>query len=652
MEFQNGLLNKEKDKLNNEGQNLDFDSQIKNLIIFSLYYSNPNIMINTFCFNKNHKNTIPLKEFLIKYHPFYNKYKKFNFCDKCMLKLLYSKKLNFTFYTNYCIKCDKHFCAHSINHVHELKMIEKEYFIDENFVFPICPTCNPIFNCDKMNEYQLKNKYINSISESLLEIKNKFIEIENDFNNSKGKIYLSLYPYFKYYMSNNFLEILLCENLLKTYSTLRKKNEMYFRAIKNIENLFTFDKLQFNLGIIEDIHIETLINHFSNINNCFLFSSKEKYFEFENFFIFPIKEYNYIMDKKAMLIYSFSLNEFIFQEIKKSIYLTNEGDIYIHDFYNIGKSIFVGNLEENPQNILYIKNNLFFFQYCDKLILYNLNDDGKNIKLEQKNIIMINKEKKIYSKILSTKNKMFICFTQFIIDFYSYDSSTKNAIFIKTLNDIKFIKRINENLIIYPYASFNNNFFVFLNENGEEIKQIFIKDNICLNEEQICIYKKKYLLVIFSNSKNIFLINIINFEIIKNIDFYNKLIEIKELNDDNIISNKNDKSLFYYKKKKFSLKKNHYIDYNKNYPVIAENEIGIIIFYNKHFFLLKDIENEKTSMFEINLVLDVNGKIIDYNNLKYYMINIIPGNKQYFLLFDSKIEIKLFSFSFNNVNQN
>ena len=57
-------------------------------------------------------------------------------------------------------------------------------------------------------------------------------------------------------------------------------------------------------------------------------------------------------------------------------------------------------------------------------------------------------------------------------------------------------------------------------------------------------------------------------------------------------------------------------------------------------------------MFEINLVLDVNGKIIDYNNLKYYMINIIPGNKQYFLLFDSKIEIKLFSFSFNNVNQN
>ena len=119
MEFQNGLLNKEKDKLNNEGQNLDFDSQIKNLIIFSLYYSNPNIMINTFCFNKNHKNTIPLKEFLIKYHPFYNKYKKFNFCDKCMLKLLYSKKLNFTFYTNYCIKCDKHFCAHSINHVHD-----------------------------------------------------------------------------------------------------------------------------------------------------------------------------------------------------------------------------------------------------------------------------------------------------------------------------------------------------------------------------------------------------------------------------------------------------------------------------------------------------------------------------------------------------
>ena len=56
-----------------------------NICIFSLYYSDTNIMIITSCFGDNCYREITLNKFLIEYHPLYNKYKNYILCNKYML---------------------------------------------------------------------------------------------------------------------------------------------------------------------------------------------------------------------------------------------------------------------------------------------------------------------------------------------------------------------------------------------------------------------------------------------------------------------------------------------------------------------------------------------------------------------------------------
>ena len=41
-------------------------------------------------------------------------------------------------------------------------------------------------------------------------------------------------------MRMNYLEILLCENLMKTYKFFREKKQMYYPILQNIKNIFNF----------------------------------------------------------------------------------------------------------------------------------------------------------------------------------------------------------------------------------------------------------------------------------------------------------------------------------------------------------------------------------------------------------------------------
>ena len=250
------------------------NSFIPSIPNITLEYSESNIMINSICFNK-HEIIIPINEFLIKFHPLYKDYLNFEYCNKCMLKLLYHEKSIINFNTNYCEQCDKFFCFHTKNHSHDLKLDIKELYNIEEFIFPICPFCENgqqnVF-VDKIDELKLNNKYLKTIIDYFKENKKNLIEIENDFNNINYKYYFDLFPYYEYYMRMNFLECLLCETLLETYNIMKNKKEMYFQIIKNIENIFHFISHKFILGKIngDKVEIESLKNHFKNINNCFL----------------------------------------------------------------------------------------------------------------------------------------------------------------------------------------------------------------------------------------------------------------------------------------------------------------------------------------------------------------------------------------------
>ena len=73
-------------------------------------------------------------------------------------------------------------------------------------------------------------------------------------------------------MRMNYLEILLCENLLKTYKLYRDKKQIYYQIMKNILNIFYFINDNFSLNDIsgKKEEIEEIKMYFMNIYNCFL----------------------------------------------------------------------------------------------------------------------------------------------------------------------------------------------------------------------------------------------------------------------------------------------------------------------------------------------------------------------------------------------
>ena len=567
----------------------------------TLEYSESNIMLNSICANR-HKIIIPINEFLIKFHPLYKDYLNFDYCNKCMLKLFYHEKSIMNFNTNYCQNCDKFLCFHSKNHPHELKIIIKEFNIVKDFIFPICPYCKNGKQksfCDKINELKLNKKYLKRIIDNFIENKQNLYEIEKDFRNIIGKYYIDLFPYYEYYMRMNFLECLLCETLLETYNIMKNKKEMYFQIIKNIENIFHFISHKFILGKIngDKVEIESLKNHFKNINNCFLNQKNQSLNIIENsskyFRSLILSSNNY--NKFSLDYITYLPNKiYFFPEIKKLFHLS-KNTLSIYDFkeLKIGKKIFLNNI---PFNILYIKKNLFIFQYIDKFELYSFHDDDTYAEFKIIITLLMETKIKLYSKIITTKDKKFICFLPNSIDFYSFiPSKNINLIFIKSISGIYFMKQINENLILFSYEYY----FIFYNENGEEIQKIDLKGETCLNEKQLCIYKNIFIFIISSNHQNIILININNFQIIKNTYFLNRLTQIKELKNENIVDNNNklaNLSIGIFSKT-YRLEK-----FN---PIAIKHNDGIIIYnHRNYFFFLKNIEKINTSPenFNINII--------------------------------------------------
>ena len=66
-------------------------SELISIPYIYLYYTDSDIIIKSYCTN-NHESNLPLNEFLIKYHPLYKKYKNYEFCHKCWIKLFYAKR--------------------------------------------------------------------------------------------------------------------------------------------------------------------------------------------------------------------------------------------------------------------------------------------------------------------------------------------------------------------------------------------------------------------------------------------------------------------------------------------------------------------------------------------------------------------------------
>lgn len=199
-------------------------------------------------------------------------------------------------------------------------------------------------------------------------------------------------------MRNNYLEILLCENLIKTYSSLILRKEMYYQVIKNIQNILIFPIFRFKFKLSQINDTKLLIEYFKETNKYLL---QEGDFNYNNLVIFQID-----LSFKINLFKSYSKEEttfFIFPE-KNLIFQLNKNLKKLYMIKYTKKKIKI-QLDLIPQNILYLKDNLFIFQYSEKLILYSFETKGF---VENKNFCY--NFNKIYSKIIEIKNNKFICY--------------------------------------------------------------------------------------------------------------------------------------------------------------------------------------------------------------------------------------------------
>ena len=613
----------------------------------SLEYNDNNIIINSKC-NSNHFISIPLNEFLIKFHPLYQFFKDLNYCSKCFIKLFHYNKSSF--FTHYCSLCDQYYCIHEESHQknkHNLNIIEKD-FPEINFTFPICPYCEnekyiPTIINGKIRQSTLK-EIIQNFNKRVKIIK----KIENDFNNIEGKIYFELYPSYEYFMRMNYLEILLCENLLKTYKLYRDKKQIYYQIMKNILNIFNFLNDNFSLNDIsgKKEEIEEIKMYFMNIYNCFLVQKRYNLVFYKSVCCKEyLKKNNCIIPNSihCINISKFNSKNIIFPDINKIFEIYNNTIIYelnnISD-YKINEYV--------PDNISYIQNNFFIYQISNKLYIKYLN---KNKILISKGIITLEKEKN-YKKIFSGKKNILFCVERnsdnsdnldlklndpFLIDTNIFLTSNvrtnieilkcsdnlTNAKIISTIYDIHFMKKINNNLILYV----KRNSLYFIDGEGSQIKKMYLSHGI--DENKICIYKENFLIIAFYKGE-FWLYDLIEFKIIYSYKFgnlyYNKFSEIE--NEDIVDENNNIKSL--YMKSKllsnnskicigccYSNNQGCFFQYNNNnllYLTNIEKKDNIIIQR-----LGVNAENLKELIFLKNENMFV---LVKKNNYEFYKFNI------------------------------
>ena len=581
-----------------------------------LEYTENNIIINSKCF-LNHCISLPLDKFLIKFHPLYIFFKDFYYCSKCFIKLFHYNKSSF--FTHYCSICNEYYCIHCQNldekHKNNLKIIEKE-IPKINFNFPICPEC-----INKKDDLTIINgKIKQSTLKEIIQNFNKKIKflkiLENDFNNLKGKIYFELYPFYEYFMRMNFLEILLCENLIKTYKLYKEKKNFYIQIIKNILNIFSFIDDLFSLKNIKGTkeEIKEIKNYFMNLNNCFLLPKKNS----NPYQIVVSKEYikklipflNLYLYDKNPIKKDFTGKLIIYPEINKIFEITDRTIIY--ELNNISDYKIIKHV---PENISYIKNNLFIYQISNKLYIDYLN---KNKILISKGIITLENNKD-YKSIYTGKKNILFCFgyqlndqdnlnndfdekifidnivlNEFSLEILRCSDDLTEAKTISTINDIDFIIKINNNLFLYK----KNESLFFLDGEGKEIKEIKLPEQIY--QKQISIYKENYLIIMF---KNIFwFFDLIKIQLIYSNSFNNILqISFSLFKNKDIVDENNDvKPLYSIYQNKLNI---NYHDNFKNYF-----SINIGLFF-KHDGFTKFITNfeEKDNIICQNLCIKIKG---------------------------------------------
>ena len=383
-------------------------------------------------------------------------------------------------------------------------------------------------------------------------------------------------------MRNNYLEILLCENLIKTYSSLILRKEMYYQVIKNIQNILIFPIFRFKFKLSQINDTKLLIEYFKETNKYLL---QEGDFNYNNLVIFQID-----LSFKINLFKSYSKEEttfFIFPE-KNLIFQLNKNLKKLYMIKYTKKKIKI-QLDLIPQNILYLKDNLFISQYSEKLILYSFETKGF---VENKNFCY--NFNKIYSKIIEIKNDGFVCSSQREVDFFSYnpDSKMKLLFLEKKIHDVAFIKRINENLILFSYETY----FYFMDDFGKEIKKINLYDKFLI-ENQICVYHNNYLIMISTNL-TIYLIDLISLTIMKYFNFYSLLLKEVKIYKDDIMCSENNKSTLYCGKC-LNSEDIKILNKHDNRPLIVENKYGLIIYNNGYFYLLYNVENNDTVIIEL-----------------------------------------------------
>ena len=369
----------------------------KNILIIRLFYINSTIFIESKC-HKGHSESIPLNEFLTLYHPMIKFTTNFKFCTKCLLKFFHYNKS--TFYTHFCEICDKFYCSHNIGYIlefHNLKLIE--VIVPKiDFIFPLCPECGDVgINELYCGNIKFSNNFLLDIMNSYQRCLRQLNEIENLFNSLESKNYFDIYPFYEHFMRMNYLEILLCENLMKTYKFFREKKQMYYPILLNIINIFNFNKkIFFQKNQINKI--KELKNYFMGPINYFVQSSLDYINIKDDFSIIPYYKVNF---KNAHLKYCkhYYFANCLFLPVIEKIILINKKRMIIFDymFNKIKKFNYV-----LFKDILTYYNNLFIIKKENYFLFYEL--DTKNDFIFKGKYLFINDEVKYHKYVMAKKD--------------------------------------------------------------------------------------------------------------------------------------------------------------------------------------------------------------------------------------------------------
>ena len=264
-----------------------------------------------------------------------------------------------------------------------------------------------------------------------------------------------------------------------------------------------------------------------------------------------IKKFNYVLFKDILTYYN---NLFIIK--KENYFLFYELDTK-NDFIFKGKYLFINDDVKYHKYVMAKKDYLYCFTYFNSKNIFKNNNKNKSSTFEN------------YDE------------SQNFVHILKFNENLNQIRHISSIFSVNFIKKLKDNLVLI--ATTNNLSF----NDGEGIVLNKIDLFIPINENHICIYKKKYLFILF-NIGLIWLIDFENYKMINSFTFFQKIFK-EELMTDNII-NENSNNLILYKYQLYD-KKNKY-NFNNNYITCTSNKDGIIFLFDTQLFFIKNIENE------------------------------------------------------------